>query len=415
MSPFCTTPYIYTLEIVSACNARCPGCGNVFEHTPRPEGLTPQQMAQILERIGPYAEMLRVTGGEPTLSPFFAELLRQMDALGKPLVVFSNGCWPAPEPVIEALAACRHLDGVLISLHGPTPESHQAFTGVDTWARVVANVRRAHAAGLVVNTNTILTRHNLDRLEQVAETATQAGAHVVAFSRYYGQPLSGLTDLTPAEMQHAVQQIAHLRAQGYKIKFNNNLPFCLAETPTQICPAGDTHCTISPTAQVRLCNHSPLVAGDILTTPVAQIWQSPVVQAWRAGGSPTCQRCAAYAVCRGGCRAHAQANHADTDPLAGQGFTQPPAQPRPQHRLLASAIPKAAFAVRAESFGYVLICRSQIVKIGAEAKPLVETLVRGETPLRDIGQTFGPAALNFVGGLYDRRMIELTLPPEAPR
>jgi len=407
MNHLCAVPYIYTLEITAACNARCVGCGNVF---PRSDAhITLDNLHHVLERISPYAEMFRVTGGEPTLSPVFAETLRALDVLGKPIVVFTNGFWDRPRSVIEPLRQCKNLDGILVSLHGHSASAHQAFTGRGDLSTVLASVQQASDAGIVVNTNTILTRRNIDHMAEVVELATQAGAQVVAFSRYYGVPVPGLTDLPAEAFKSAVQQVAGFRAAGQAVKFNNNIPLCLGGELTQACPAGDTHCTISPDCKVRLCNHSPYEVGAILEKPIERIWQSDRVQWWREQIPPMCRQCAAFALCKGGCRANAWANGQSTDPLACRPYAAMPKLPLPvRHLLYSEASPRASFSVHAESFGYVLINRSQIIKVAHGAKPLIDTVVEGNATLSKIADVFGQEALDFIGLLYDRHMVELT-------
>ena len=411
MTPFCSVPYIYTLEITSACNANCVGCGNVF-----PRGnlhITAEDCQRVLERISPHVEMLRITGGEPTLSPTFADILRTLDRLGKPIVVFTNGLWEKPHHTIEILRNCHNLDGILVSLHGYSAASYQAFTDGDHFSTIVANIQRASEAGIVVNTNTILTHKNIDHMPEVVELATQAGAQVVAFSRYYGVPIADLTDLSAEEFKFAVQQVASFRAAGRAVKFNNNIPLCLGGELTQACPAGDTHCTISPTCKVRVCNHSPYEVGDILATSIEQIWQSDRVKRWREQVPAICRQCVAFDLCKGGCRANAQANGLSTDPLACGPYRIMPKLPPPiQHSLRSESFPRACFSLHEESFGYVLINRSQILKVTHDAKPLIDAVIDGRLTLSKITDLFGQDALNFTGLLYDRRMIELS-PEEA--
>ena len=403
---FCSVPYIYTLEITSACSANCVGCGNVF---PRSNlHITLENCQIILERISRYAEMLRITGGEPTLSPVFAQIMQAVDTLGKPIVVFTNGFWEEPGSVIEILRDCENLDGILVSLHGHSTSSHKAFTGGDHFPTVLSNIQRASEAGITVNTNTILTRKNIDHIAEVVELAMQAGAQVVAFSRYYGVPIPRLTDLSVAQFKLALDQVASFRTAGKPVKFNNNIPLCFGGELTQACPAGDTHCTISPTCEVRLCNHSPYKVGDILEMPIEQIWQSDRVRQWRKQVSAMCRQCVAFDFCRGGCRAHAEANGLATDPLACGPCRAMPESPSPiQHSLHGESFPRADFSLHRESFGYVLINRSQIFKVTHEAKPLVDVLLDGSMTLSTISNLFGQEALNFIGLLYDRRMVEL--------
>ena len=344
MRHFCSVPYIYTLEITSACNAHCAGCGNVF-----PRGnlhITEENCQTILERISPYVEMLRVTGGEPTVSPVFAKIIKALDQVGKPIVVFTNGLWKTPDDVIENLSRCQNLDGILVSLHGHSASSYQAFTGGDHFSTVLDNIQRASEAGIRVNTNTILTRKNIGHMPEVVEVASRAGAEVIAFSRYYGVPIPGLADLSPEEFKIAVQQVARFRDDGKAVKFNNNIPLCLGGELTQACPAGDTHCTISPSCKVRLCNHSPHKVGDILETPIEQIWQSADVLRWREQIPSMCRQCEAFDLCKGGCRANAQANGLTADPLACGPYHRMPELPPPVwHALPGESFPRAGFSV----------------------------------------------------------------------
>lgn len=407
MTEFCSAPYIYTLEITSACNLDCVGCGNVFPHDD--VHITARDCQRILTHIS-HPAMFRVTGGEPTLSPEFAEILQLLDKQGKPIVIFTNGAWEEPDAVVDVLRSCKNLDGILVSLHGHTAESYEAFTRADRLSTVLANIRRASEAGIAVNTNTILTHRNLDHMADLVEVATLAGAQVVAFSRYYGVPVPGLTDLSPEQYKFAVDQVARFRAAGKRTKFNNNIPLCLGGQLTQACPAGDTHCTISPTRRVRLCNHSPYELGNILETPIEEMWRSDRVWWWRNQVPILCRQCAAYTLCRGGCRANAQANGLAADPLACAPYqSMPEPDDAVRHQLFAEARPKARFSLHREDFGYILIHRSQILKVTSEARPFIEMLQQGNKRLTEIHALFGQAALNFIGFLYDSRMVELSL------
>jgi radical SAM protein with 4Fe4S-binding SPASM domain len=404
MTRFCTAPYVYTFEITSACNANCVGCGNVFSH----DGthLTASDCRAILGHLS-HPEMFRVTGGEPTLCPEFGPILRLLDSQRKPIVLFTNGAWQDPEYVVDMLRACKNLDGILVSLHGHDAASHQAFAGTEHFPAILANIRRAREAGIAVNTNTILTRRNIDHMAEVVEVATRAGAQVVAFSRHYGLPIPNLTDLSPQQYHDAVVQVGRFRTAGKLVKFNNNIPFCVGGALTQACPAGDTHCTVSPTGTARLCNHSPLEIGDLLHTPIEKLWRSEAVARWRRQVPDMCQRCAAFELCRGGCRANAHANRLAADPLACGPCQSKPRVAPIRHALWGESCARAAFSRHAEPFGYVLINRSRILKVAPEARPLLDALERGDSTLTQICATFGQPALNLVGYLYDNRMIVL--------
>jgi len=408
MKTFCSVPYVYTLEITSACDFRCVGCGNVFPHMSC--SLTPEQCSIALKRIAPYAEMFRITGGEPTRSPVFSSIIRQIDEIGKPWVLFTHGAWEAPETILTILKQCRSLDGILVSFHGHSAESYKAFTGQKKFDSVLFNIHLTASAGISVNTNTILTHKNIDNLPELVDLLMQAGASVVAFSRHYGAPIPGLTDISPAQYVAAIDQIMALRSEGKLIKFNNNIPFCLTGHTTQACPAGDTHCTITSSGKVRLCNHSPDEVGDILTTPIERIWQSGFIRQWRYDIPVMCKQCVAFEFCKGGCKAHARANNLEKDPLACGPYKELSLPPSTAitHYLYRQAVPKFNCSIRKETFGYLLINRSQILKVSDAAEPLLTILQNANKTLYEIDTRFGQKALNFIGALYDRHMIEIS-------
>jgi radical SAM protein with 4Fe4S-binding SPASM domain len=60
--------------------------------------------------------------------------------------------------------------------------------------------------------------------------------------------------------------------------------------------------TLSVDGDLRLCNHSPIVAGNIHRDPLSTILASPYLAAWRRPPA-LCASCARWTSCRGGCRA----------------------------------------------------------------------------------------------------------------
>jgi len=81
------------------------------------------------------------------------------------------------------------------------------------------------------------------------------------------------------------------------------------------CPCGVHYCRITPEGKVTPCPYTPVVAGDLTTTPFRQVWESPPFLPGCAAGSWAAGAGAASTVrCAGGCRARA---HALTGDLLG--------------------------------------------------------------------------------------------------
>jgi radical SAM protein with 4Fe4S-binding SPASM domain len=400
-----STPTTYTLELTSRCNSVCIGCGNVFN---RNFGDMPvENWRYLLSQLQPYIVSIRITGGEPTLHPQFDALVRLIDSLDVPFVLFSNGLWTKHKKTLALLQDCANLDGVLISLHGHSPQSHHVFTGIDSFKNVTNTIRLAVEAGLTINTNTVLTRYNYQNIMDIAALSRELGASFAAFSRYYGPP-TPVTDLTETEFRQATGTVHKMQREGFRVQFNNCVPSCFDGKPTKSCPAGITSCTIDPLGSVRPCTHAPHILGNLFSNPIHEIWQNEAAQQWRAQIPSACVNCAEFARCRGACKAMAYYNGQHQDPLMQKPMTHNlPVQKPLQVKLYQNARPKQNFTIREEHFGYLLANRNQLIPVRLEAKPVLDAL-DGNTTLHEIRDNYGPAALVLVAYLFSKGLVQLT-------
>jgi radical SAM protein with 4Fe4S-binding SPASM domain len=401
------TPTTYTLELTSHCNNACVGCGNVFA---RDLGEMPlEQWTALLDMLQPHVVNIRVTGGEPTLHPQFSQIILAIDRLAVPFVLFTNGVWRNRQKIIRVLLDCRNLDGVLISLHGKDNASHRQFVGQDSFEETVKSIREATRAGLLVNTNTVLTCANFRDVEVIAQLSLGLGASFVAFSRYYGAPIP-ITALSEAELLEAVESVHTLKAQGLPVRFNNNVPACFSGHPSKSCPAGITHCTVDPLGNVRPCNHVPVTFGNLFECSIEELWRSEKARWWRGLIPQACYQCAEFDSCRGGCKAMALKLDKKRDPLMRAPLVSKLRHHVPRRlTLYEKAIPLKNFVMRREEFGLLLVNRSRVLPVDAIAEPLLDML-DGTHSLRAIEQQFGQVGLNFVGILYQEGLVRMASP-----
>ncbi|MBC8492381.1 MAG: radical SAM protein [Chloroflexi bacterium] len=320
-------PYFFFVELTSACNNDCPGCSNIFANRSQ-EPLPSVEWRRLLEQLGPHRPRLKITGGEPTLHPEFEAIIRHIQALGMSFTLFTNGRWQQPERLVSFLAEVPQLEGLLISLHGTKPESHEAFTCVPgSFEETIANIQLAVEAGLTVVISTVLTKHSCEEVAEVVALAQAMGADHVDFNRYVGKPL---LRLEPSEKQlsSAIFEIERLM-NGRRSKAANSSP-CASSTPVRYgvpippcfvpnrshgCLSGIAHVTIDPWGNVRPCAHVLLTCGNLLVQALEEIWHSAVMETWHRMIPEECMGCEEFAVCRGGCRATAMLRGLDRDPL----------------------------------------------------------------------------------------------------
>lgn len=401
-----TPPYptTYTLELTASCNHQCIGCGNVFSR--QRQQMPATFWEKVLHRIKDSVKRLRITGGECTLHPDFKEILQAVDQLSIPFVVFTNGNWVDPQRIIQCFTSCEHLEGLLVSLHGHDRASHERFVQCDTFDVVIRNIRQAVETGIYVETNTILLKSNIAFIKAIVAQNIALGVKSVAFSRYYGRALPSL-ELSPDELYSALVQIENLRKKEPRVVFNNCVPFCFTsdlDLPTKGCTSGFSHCTIDPWGDARPCTHSPLILGNVLEHDIKDIWNGEPINRWRNLVPEDCIKCAAFDLCRGGCRATAYHRQLSRDPLVRSPIKVLPTVST-RLSLFRHTCPIPNYTLQEDKSGIRLINNNHRVSISKKALPILQ-MIDGQTSLVEIQTQFGNVAIDFVGTLMLKGLVK---------
>lgn len=297
-------PVFASLEITPFCNNQCPGCGNVGIIKQIRRGkkspLSLENWVKIIRDLSPYIMRFRITGGEPTLSPYFLDIVSFINHQKIPFIVFSNGR-SLKEDLIQTIKGYKFFNGFLISLHGHTAEVHGSFTGVShSFEETIATLRLLRNEGVRFATNTVITKENIENLESIYHTARSLGAEKTVFTRFIGK-----NELSPNDpvYQNGLKRLCKLRKQYIKpvISFSC-LPECAFEYSSLNCGSGLTYCAIDPWGAVRPCTHTNLQFGNLSEEKITDIWKKESARQWRERVSPRCLSCVRFSQCRGGCK-----------------------------------------------------------------------------------------------------------------
>lgn len=401
-----SVPILYSLELTSACNNHCLGCGNVFAHNCTPEPLSATRWGEILTSLRPHIHRLKLTGGEPTLHPEFEAIVTTLRELDISFALFTNARWRDPARLIAFLQTAPQCSGLLVSLHGATAASHDAFTRVPgSFAETRANIRRTVAAGLNVTSSTVITRHNWHEVRDIASLSQELGANHAVFNRYLGEPLPQV-EPSDAQLHQAVETIETLRREGDRVKFGNCIPQCFHPSSSTGCLAGIAYCTVDPWGNVRPCNHAPLICGNLLEQSIEEIWHGEAMRRWREMIAEQCWHCLELSRCHGGCRAVALIQGAEKDSLMRAPILEKEPAPSEELILYEGAHPVGRYALRVEDFGYVLVRGNHIMPVVAAAGPVLDAC-DGQMSLVQLQERFGQEALDFVGLLARKGLVEL--------
>jgi radical SAM protein with 4Fe4S-binding SPASM domain len=407
-----STPALFSLELTPLCNSRCSGCFNVFvEDKRRRSGSLMRQpplslgrWRAILDRLAPHAHRFKLTGGEPTLHPEFEIIVDHIRDLGTSLTVFTNGRWRKPHRVLDVLARTPNLTGLLISLHGATAASHEVFSNVPgSFDETVTSIRRAVGVGISVTLSTVLHRANLGELAEIVALAKSLGVGHVVFNRYLGRPVSEIA-ISDAQLMQATHAVDMLREQGAPVSFGNCVPQCFTPSSSTGCLAGVAFCAVDPWGNLRPCNYSRIIAGDLLNGTLEEAWHSPEMERFRRAIPQACHTCAAFGTCHGGCRALAMELNLPGDPLMVEPLREfdppPPVRMGRNWRLV------RRFQVRQEPFGLVLMRGNALLAVHPEASAILDRL-DGTRTLGELERALEPAALALIGELVRRKMVDV--------
>ncbi|MCI0513802.1 radical SAM protein, partial [candidate division KSB1 bacterium] len=346
-----------------------------------------------------------ITGGEPTLSPDFYKIMGYLHILNLPFTLYSNGIWNYPQLYIDLFLTLTNLKALVVSLHGHDAETHHQFTRIQCFDQVIQNLQLAHQNGLAFKTNTVFFKQNIRHLNKIAELSRRLGATLTIFSRYYGEPKT-LTDLSLEALRSGLQQVEQLVADGYAVTLNNCIPQCFVRNRTRACNAGFTFCAIDVEGNVRPCNHSRIIFGNIFEQAMRDIWKSASAQAWRDAIPQVCRECQVLVHCGGGCRALQEYTPDKIDPLIQAPIQQP--LPPKKLRFFSEHKIKSNYLARQEAWGYLLYHENHILPVSEAAKKILDQIEMKLT-VAQIQARYGAEVMQLVAALVDRDLITLKL------
>ena len=313
-------PY-YILELTTRCTQDCCYCYNVWKLKP---GLVTGELdtegwceliAKLQEEAG--CQSVTLSGGEPLMREDFRDILAFCHQRGLESILITNG------GLLDADTLDFCLDhGVSmfeLTLLGADAETHDRLTRTPgSWERALAAMTRLYKASAPWCGVFVATRENIGQTRRTLEMIVALGATAVMFNRFNpGGEGARHLDMMPSvdQVRDAVAVVDELAAT-YDLFATASIPImpCLIDiSPYRhirfgFCAAGrdNAYYTVGPDGQVRPCNHSATVLGDLRTQTLAEILDSPGLAAFTAAAPGVCRPCPGLSTCRAGCRAAAE-------------------------------------------------------------------------------------------------------------
>jgi len=373
-------------ELTLACNLRCGHCGSRAGQA-RDAEMTPDECLDVGRQLADLgAELVTLSGGEPTLRPDWDSLAASMTKRGILVNMVTNGFFASREKAAEiarrALSAGMCNAGV--SIDGP-PDIHEKIRGNGTFARTMTTIEEFTKAGLRVGVLTTVNRLNYHYLEMVRKITMDSGATL--WRLQLGKPMGSLKDndewvLSPEMYYRLVPRLAKLKqAGGIHLAVGDSIGYYGPHDQVlrgrgwrgrdecwQGCQAGMQAVGIESDGGIKGClslqarwdGKDPFVEGNLRNISLADLWHSPGVFAYNrdfqadtlTGG---CASCRYGALCRGGARCVSSSfhGHLGEDQYCYHLMSQTTREQAGQSRAASAAAAAAALVISAGIGGCV--------------------------------------------------------------
>ncbi len=305
-------PICLTWELTYACNLECVHCLSSSGRRD-PRELTTDEAKRVIDELSALQVFyVNIGGGEPTIRRDFFDIVDYSVASGVGVKFSTNGTF-IDAAKARRLAATPYLD-IQISLDGTDATTNDAIRGVGSYASARRAMDHLAQAGFgPFKISVVVTRHNVDQLDDFKQLADSYGAQLrITRLRPSGRGADTWHELHPTNEQQR-QIYRWLLARGDEVLTGDSF-FHLnalgeALPGLNLCGAGRVVCLIDPVGDVYACPfviHDEFRAGNVRDPGgFAHVWKhSDLFRSLRQPQSAgACASCGSYDACQGGCMA----------------------------------------------------------------------------------------------------------------
>jgi mycofactocin radical SAM maturase len=306
------SPICLTWELTYACNLSCVHCLSSSGRRDPRELSTAEAKSVVDELQRMQVFYVNIGGGEPTVRSDFWELLDYSidHQVG---VKFSTNGVRLDKKRAAQLARTDYVD-VQISLDGATADVNDVVRGPGSYGMAMRALENLAEAGFAQpKISVVMTRQNVDQLDEFASIADKFGAQLrITRLRPSGRGADVWDELHPTAGQQRQMYdwlVAHVDRVLTGDSFFHLSAYGEALPGLNLCGAGRVVCLIDPVGDVYACPfaiHENFLAGNVRSPGGFQeVWESSELflelRQPQTGGA--CRSCGHYDACQGGCMA----------------------------------------------------------------------------------------------------------------
>lgn len=298
------------LDITNTCNLKCVHC---YQPDHRGGELPFSSWQNILGQYSNLAEKLALkpcfslSGGEPTISPLFEPMLKEIHNRWPAAVItiITNGT-ALSEKIISEIKS--HGADVQLSLDGPDAERHDIIRGKGSFDKMMAGCSALQKAGINPTFQAVLSRRTAPWIGDFFEAAEKLEISSMNFTRFVPQgrgkilaenqedrPLVGL------DLKNAYARILESsRKTGIETGTNSPLFVLLAPELGAHGKAGFQGVVVDYRGNLKLTSRADFKLGNILEEGLENLFLNhPIMKDLRARRIEVCGVCEYYDRCGG--------------------------------------------------------------------------------------------------------------------
>lgn len=253
-------PVNVMISITDRCCSRCNYCQ--IPQQGRPDLSTEQWKGLFTQMAGAGTKRIGIWGGEPLMRDDIIDLCAFARNLGMYVSLDSNGYILPVKPEI-----LNNIDHLVLAYDGPE-EAHDTNREKGSHAKVIRAMEEA-SGRVRLWTITVVTRHNMNHLDRIIETALKYGFQTTFQSLHHNEKLGGDTSgmmPTGAEYSRAFRRLLDMKTKGAPIANSTRYLKSLMRWPdhsiTRLrerfhgvpCRAGSMYCNIDTDGKVYPCS-----------------------------------------------------------------------------------------------------------------------------------------------------------------
>ncbi len=338
---FTRLPVLGEIALTYRCNNACrfcyAGCGagtvrdlkTASPQTTRPERTT----ADYKRVIDIFADDAKIpffsfTGGEPTLRDDLEELVAYSLSRGLITNLVTNGTL-----IDDARAASLKAAGLgsaQVSIEAPDAETHDLLAGRSgAFAETLAGIAALRRAGVPTQTNTTITRANIDLVRAMPAFLLSLGISRFAMNLFIPTipgPWADKLFVPYEEIGPYVDEVSKAaRALDMTFFWYSPTPFCTYNPiarghGNKSCAAADGLISVAPDGAILPCSSWDEPIGNLFDQPFSALWFSERARFYKEKhfAPEPCRTCASFTACQGACPLYWRYTHTEPCGLAAR-------------------------------------------------------------------------------------------------